>query len=366
MTKKGLNVNYPEYQPVVEATRGNIVESVHFGAVAIVDAYGRMIASHGDADTVSFLRSSSKPIQVLPLVEQGGADIYQLSDKEIAVMCASHAGTPDHVQTVESIQAKINITYEDLLCGSHFPHDDAASLEMHMKGESPTENHNNCSGKHTGMLALCLLNSQSTEDYINPAHPTQQMILKTFADMCGLKTAQIESGVDGCSAPVFAVPMKSAAHSFARLCDPQGLTEQRANACRRITRAMISHPEMVAGPGRFDTQLMRAARGKVVSKSGAEGYLLVGVMPGVLDPKNPGLGIAIKIADGDPSGRARSITALEILNEMCILTEEELEELSDFNSRPICNWRGIEVGELRSTLKLDFPGFPAGMPLLPK
>ena len=262
MTEKGLNVNYSEYQPIVEATRGNIVESVHFGAVAIVDAYGRMIASHGDADTVSFLRSSSKPIQVLPLIEQGGADTFQLSDREIAVMCASHAGTLDHVQTVESIQAKINITHEDLMCGSHYPHDETASLEMHMKGEVPSENHNNCSGKHTGMLALCLLNSQSTEDYINPSHPIQQIILKAFADMCGLTPSQIELGVDGCSAPVFGVSMKSAALSFARLCDPQSLTEQRANACRRITRAMISHPEMVAGPGRFDTQIMKADQGQ--------------------------------------------------------------------------------------------------------
>ena len=359
-------MNYPEYQPIVEVTRGTIVESVHFGAVALVDAYGRMIASHGDADSVSFLRSSSKPIQLLPLIEQGGADIYQLSEKEIAVMCASHGGTPDHVKTVESIQAKINITHEDLLCGSHFPHDETASLEMHKRGESPTENQNNCSGKHTGMLALGLLNSLSVEDYINPSHPIQQTILKTFAEMCGLNPAQIELGVDGCSAPVFAVSLKSAGRSFARLCDPQGLTEQRANACRRITQAMTSNPEMVAGPGRFDTLLMKAAGGKVVSKSGAEGYLLMGVMPGILDPKNPGLGIAIKIADGDPSGRARAVTALEILSEMCILSEEELQELSDFGSQPIKNWRGIEVGQLRSTLKLDFPGFPSGIPLIPR
>ena len=168
---------------------GNIVESVHYGAAAVVDAYGRLIASYGDADTVSFLRSSSKPIQVLPLIEQGGAEIYQLSEKEIAVMCASHGGTLDHVQTVESIQEKMAINRDDLMCGSHFPHDEEARIEMQKMGSLLTENHNNCSGKHTGMLALALLNEQPVTRIISiPAHPIQQMITETFAEMCGLQT----------------------------------------------------------------------------------------------------------------------------------------------------------------------------------
>ena len=334
------------YLPVLELRRGGTVESVHFGAFAVVNSHGELVASLGDPNLVTFLRSSAKPFQALPFIESGGHEHWNLTPREIAIMCASHTGTNEHVSVLQEMQAKIGVTQADLLCGIHAPIDAPTREALRERGEEPTPNRHNCSGKHTGMLAHARLFDFPIADYINPEHPVQKRILQTFSEMCDVKPEEVVVGIDGCSAPVFAIPLWNAALGYARLCDPAGLAPDRAAACRTITNAMTTHPRMVSGPGRFDTRLMAAANGKIVSKGGAEGYQQIGVLPGAMAPYSPGLGIAIKISDGDAKGRARSTVVLELLRQLGALTPQELEELADFGPTfEIRNYRKWLVGE---------------------
>ena len=174
---------YENFQPVVELTRGQVVESVHFGALVVADVTGQVLSSWGDPQTVTFLRSSAKPFQALPFVEMGGVEAFDLSPKELAVMCASHSGTDDHAATVAGMQRKFGVTESNLLCGTHTPLDEATARELLLRGEKPTPNRHNCSGKHTGMLGQAVLRKLPVEDYINPDHPIQKTIVETFAEM---------------------------------------------------------------------------------------------------------------------------------------------------------------------------------------
>jgi L-asparaginase II len=348
------------YVPVFELTRGEIVESVHFGALAIVDAQGRLVASVGDPQVQTYLRSTAKPFQALPFVEAGGLEHFGLSDRQLAVMCASHTGMDEHVRVVASIQAAVGLRETDLLCGVHPPYHEPTALALRQRGEQPTPNRHNCSGKHSGMLAFARLLGYSGEYYIDPTHPVQQAILNAFAEMCAMEVQDVEVGIDGCSAPNFAAPLRNAAQGLARLCDPQGLPPARQAACRRITAAMQAHPEMVSGPDQFDTLLMQAAPGRLIAKGGAEGYQGIGLLPGALGPGSPGLGIAVKISDGDPRGRARHAVALEALRQLGALSAAELESLAQFGPIfPVHNWRNLLAGEGRPSFSLEASIRPA-------
>jgi L-asparaginase II len=335
------------YLPAIEITRGGIVESVHFGALAVVDSSGQVLASYGDIERVTFLRSAAKPFQALPFVELDGDQAFNLSAAELALMCASHSGTDRHVEIVQAMQRKVGVSEADLLCGSHPPYHEPTAQAMLLRGEPPTPLRNNCSGKHTGMLAHARLRGWPAAEYVDPGHPVQQAILQVFAEMCGLEPAQVVTGVDGCSAPNFAVPLHRAALAYARLVDPQGLSPQRAASCRRITRAMMAHPDMVAGPDRFDTQVMGLAGGRLLAKAGAEGYQGIGLPPGTMGPGSPGVGIALKIADGDLTNRARPCLAVELLRQLGVLSAEQAAALDRFGPHPLTNWQKIQVGEVR-------------------
>src|SRR5688572_10923426 len=186
------------YLPVVELTRGGIVESLHAGALAIADNQGRLIASYGDPEAVTFLRSTAKPFQALAMVETGAAEAYDLTPREIALTCASHKGMDMHAEVAASIQDKIGVGEDDLLCGVHEPQDQATARRLLQAGESPTPNRHNCSGKHSGMLVLARHHDWPLSNYVRPDHPAQRLILKTFAEVCGLAPADILVGVDGC------------------------------------------------------------------------------------------------------------------------------------------------------------------------
>jgi L-asparaginase II len=342
------------YQPVFELTRGNIVESIHFGAAAVVDSHGRLLAQLGDPQAVTFLRSTAKPFQALPFIERGGHETFKFDPREIAITCASHSGTDEHVATIEAMQAKIGISVDDLLCGTHYPYHEATTDAMKARAELPTPYRHNCSGKHTGMLAHAKMRGESLADYLEMQHPVQQAILQTFAEMCDLPVDQVELGIDGCSAPNFAVPMFNAALGYARLCDPFGLSAERAAACRTITSAMTSHPNMVAGPERFDTLLMEVGAGRILVKGGAEGYQGIGLLPGALASDSPGIGIAIKISDGDPSGRARCGVALAILEALGALSQADLEKLAIFGPvKELSNYRKLHIGQSRPAFQLE-------------
>lgn len=342
------------YLPLVELTRGEVVESIHFGALAVADRHGHLLAWYGDPDTVTFLRSTAKPFQALPFIESSGAQAYQLEPAEIALICASHSGTDDHVAAVLRLQAKVGVTEDELLCGTHPPSHEPTLEAMRLRGEESRPNRHNCSGKHTGMLASARLHGWSKGGYIELSHPLQEGILDSFAAMCGLPPSQVHLGIDGCSAPNFAVPLRNAALAFARLCDPQELPAQRAKACREISSAMMAHPFMVAGPGRFDTRLMEVGAGKILAKGGAEGYQGIGLLPGALGPGSPALGIVLKVSDGDLKGRARPLACLEVLRQLGALNPQQIQALAEFGPRsPLRNWREIEVGQIRPAFQLQ-------------
>jgi L-asparaginase II len=359
------------YQPVLELTRGKIVETIHFGAIAVVDAQGNLAASYGDPSAVTYLRSSAKPFQALAFIEHGGQAAYGLTQAEVAIICSSHSGTDEHVQTVLGIQTKTGVKESELMCGVHAPFHVPTQEALRRRGEQPTPNRHNCSGKHTGMLAYIRLKQNRGEEltadvpYISIQHPLQQEILKTFAEMCAVDVDQVSIGIDGCSVPNFAVALNQAAYAFARLCDPSGLNPVRAEACRTISAAMSSHPNLVGGPDSFDTHLMKATQGKILCKAGAEGYQALGLLPGAMGPGSPALGIVIKISDGDlgahsraqgdPHGHARPAVTLEVLRQLGALSSAEMESLAEYGPTfSIYNWRKIEVGQARPCFSLSF------------
>jgi L-asparaginase II len=352
------------YIPLFEVTRGRIVESIHFGAAAVVDSGGRLLAWLGDPKTLTFMRSSSKPFQALPFIEGGGDQAFHLTSKEVAIICGSHDGTDEHIEVIKSIQVKVGVQESDLLCGTH-PLSHVPTVEaMRARGEALTSNRHNCSGKHTGMLAAARMRGLPIVDYVNPAHPVQMAILESLAELCGLPAEQVELGIDGCSVPNFAMPLYNAALGFARMCDPRSLRAERAAACRRITQSMMANPSMVAGVGRFDTRLSEVCSGRILAKGGAEGYMLLGVLGGALGSESPGIGIAFKVSDGDlpirtangdTYNRVRPAVALEILRQMGYLGEKELDALAlDFGPiKPITNWRKLVVGHSRPAFTLQ-------------
>lgn len=335
------------YAPLVELTRGGIVECVHYGAMAVVDAQGRLLASAGDPDLVTFPRSSMKPLQVLPFVERGGVEHFGLTPEELAIMCASHSGTDEHVRVLKSIHAKVGIHEGDLQCGVHWPMDKDTADALRARGEEPTSYRHNCSGKHSGMLAHATLRGAPRDSYLEIAHPIQQSILQAVAEMCDWPLQDLVIGTDGCSAPVFALPLRNFALGMARLSDPRELEEKRRVACEKICAAMSSFPLMVAGPGRIDTVLMRVMHGLAVVKGGAEGYQMLALLPGALGPGSAGVGVAFKFSDGDPSRRATHMLLYSLLKSMGFEKEMASEEFAPFTQSVLHNWRGLDIGEIR-------------------
>ncbi len=347
-------------QPILELIRGSIVEATHLGSIAVVDSTGKLLHSHGDPHTVAFLRSSAKPFQALPFVEQGGVEYYNYTQAEIALSCSSHETAQLHLDTVQAMQKKIGIEENNLQCGPHLPGDPAKLKEVIIHDIHPTANFNNCSGKHTSMLAFAKMRGLPLENYLAFDHPIQKDILKTFSEMCGIEMEKVCLGIDGCSAPNFAVPLLNAALGMARICDPRGLSEARAAACNKITTGMIAHPEMVSNYGEFDYELMNIAKGKIVTKRGAEGFQIIGLMPGVCGEK--GVGIAFKVTDGDKysmndnletTTRVRPPVTLEILKQLKALDETQLHALAKFGpTKTLKNYAGLATGISQPVFKL--------------
>ncbi len=346
--------------PIFELTRGEVVEAVHRGSIVVVASDGFLLRSHGDPYTVAFLRSSAKPFQVLPFVENGGVEHYRYTPAELALSCASHETSQMHLDAVCALQQKTGIEEAQLQCGPHLPGDAEKLREVVQKNIVPTPNFNNCSGKHTSMLAFAKMRGYSLEDYLSLAHPIQREILKALAGMCDMPEEKIQTGVDGCSAPNFAMPLFNAALGMARLCDPRDLDAKRATACKKIVAGMTTHPEMVSNFGEFDCELMKIAKGKIVTKRGAEGYQIIGVMPGVVHER--GVGVAFKVEDGDKSlmgndlktqTRVRPPATLEILRQLGALSEAQMKSLSMFGPEKILkNYAGLVTGKMRPVFEL--------------
>jgi L-asparaginase II len=336
----------PTGDPIlVEVTREPGVESRHTGAVAVVDAAGKTVAAWGDIERPIFPRSAIKPLQALVLVECGAADAFKLGARELALACASHGGEPAHVATVTAWLASVGLTESDLECGAHAPSAEAAALALVRAGTQPNQCHNNCSGKHAGMLSAARFMRINTRGYTKPEHRIQQEVTRVLEDMTDLALADMPCGIDGCSIPAHAMPLKNIALAMARFGSPDELPPARAGACKRLAQAMAAHPFLVAGTGRFCTAVIQRKQGDVLVKTGAEGVFTAAL------PKL-GLGIALKIDDG--ARRAAQAAIAAVLRHLGAFDDDDMDALAGFARPRILNWRGTEVGAVRPA-----PGWPA-------
>jgi L-asparaginase II len=321
----------PVQNPVIaEVTRGGIVESRHTGAFAVVDAAGKLLRSGGDITAPVFPRSAIKAFQCVPLIESGAADRFGFTDDEIALSCASHNGEPAHVSVARAMLAKAETPETCYECGVHWPMRAETQHELARSGGAPDQVHNNCSGKHAGMLALARQLGAPMAGYVNIDHPVQQAVATAIATYCDVDPAKLAWGIDGCSVPTWAFPLRNMARGFAWLTTtPVG---------RRITDAVRQHPFMVAGTGRFDTRLMQAVPRTFV-KVGAEG-VYCGCIP------HAGIGIALKCDDGGT--RAAEVAMAGVLSSLDVWTAEEQAILEGFVQVPLTNWHKIHVGDVRA------------------
>ena len=334
---------------LVEVTRGNLVESIHRGAAAVADAAGMLVASLGDVETPIYPRSALKPIQAMPLLESGAAGAFSLSDEEVALACASHSGEPMHTTRVAAWLKRIGCSVDDLSCGPHELRDPATIAAMNARHEKPTPLHNNCSGKHTGFLTLARHLGAPIAGYVDIDHPVQRAAARTLQDMAGL-SGDLPWGVDGCTAPNFAVPLAALARALARFADPSNLPLERAAAARRIMRAMTACPELVAGTGRVCTALMREAPGRLVVKTGAEGVFVAVLL-------DRGVAVALKIDDGATRASETAIAAV-LVGLRALPDAGPARALSH---APIRNTRNAIVGERRPSKALTQLAFGGGV-----
>jgi L-asparaginase II len=324
-------------------------ESWHFGVAAVVTPEGTRVGQIGDpgaAETATYLRSAAKPFQALPLLLAGGAERFSLDAADLALICASHGGTPEHTRRALSLLERGGFGVADLLCGTHPPFDRPAAQALERRGEAPSPLHSNCSGKHAGMLLACRLLDLPTASYVEPDHPLQERILTQLAAILGCDRREIGIGVDGCSVPSFHLPVEAAARGYAALADPEaaGLPPAVTVAVNRVVAAMTGAPEMVAGPGRFTTRLMEVTGGRVLGKEGAEGFYAAAVRGPVA------LGMAVKIADGGE--RCRDGVVLDLLRQMGALSGEEFAALEEYYRPVLRSCRGVAVGEVTPEVEL--------------
>jgi L-asparaginase II len=322
---------------IVEVSRGDLVESRHTVFFAAVDAAGRTVAAHGPVAGPVYGRSALKGLQALPLLETGAADRYRLKDAEIALACASHNGEPRQVQTVARWLDRIGLGASDLECGSHLPYHEPSAAALIRGGQAPSALHNNCSGKHAGFLSTARHLGEATGGYIGFDHPVQGRVTAALEAMCGLSLARAPRGIDGCGIPVIGIPLEKLAHAMARLADPGKLPEERKAACVRIRKAVAAEPFMVAGTGRFCTQVMERLGHRAFVKTGAEGVFCLAL-------PDQGLGIAIKAADG--AGRAAEIVAAHLLMRFGVIDAEAAAALADLLHPPIRNRADRLVGAI--------------------
>jgi L-asparaginase II len=329
---------------LVEATRGEMVESRHRGAVAVVDAGGGITLALGDIERVIYARSAIKPLQALPLIESGAADRFGLGQEELALACASHHGESVHVTAVARWLERLGLGPADLECGAHLPNDTPAAHALIRSGTAPSPLHNNCSGKHAGFLATARHLGEPTRGYIQPDHPVQRRVLAILEAMTGRDLARAPRGTDGCGIPVIGIPLAAMAQAMARLADPQGVPPARAAAARRLLDAMAAKPLMVDGTGGFPTVVMETAPARVRLKPGADGVFCA-ALPTLR------LGVALKIESGH--GRAAEVAIGAVLRRLGALTPADVSGLALLLRPPVNNVAGRRVGELRPTAALE-------------
>jgi L-asparaginase II len=359
-----------QFLPLVEVKRGGITESRHSGAIVAVEPDAKIFCQLGNVNLTVSTRSTIKAIQAIPFVASGAADRFNITERELAIVCASHDGEAFHTETVAAILERIGLKESDLRCGAHAPYNEDAARKLLLEGRAFTQLHNNCSGKHAGMLATCVHKGWPIDDYTANEHPLQEWIRSELI-LLTASSDDLPIAIDGCSAPTFGVKLIDLALAFARLAQAsvasdgggEAVSEHQSHGKRhykpivwdipfsiqRIVKAMMAHPEMVGGTGRLDTDLMRTARGSLFCKIGAEATYVIGIVPCARFPQ--GLGLAIKIQDGSP--RALGTAVIETLAQLNLLDESQQTELIAYHKPIVKNHRGLTVGEIVPVFKLE-------------
>jgi L-asparaginase II len=326
---------------VVEVWRGPMVESQHRVSVAVVDAGNRLRAHTGATDTVVYARSAVKPIQALPLVSDGVMERFGVTEAELALVCASHSGEARHVAGVRSLLRKTGVSEESLACGAHSPFHAPSARELRRQGVQPGRIHNNCSGKHAGMLALAVAHGWPVDGYHEPGHPVQARMLEEMSRWCGVPADEVVLATDGCGVVTFGVPLRQLAWAFAQL---SWAARQGETAPTRVVSAMVEHADLIGGTDRLCTRIMQVTEGRVFVKVGAEGIYCAGA-PGAE------LGVALKVEDG--AGRGADAAVVAVLRLLALVSEDEMGELDRFAEPPVRNTRGEVVGTIRARIELD-------------
>lgn len=330
---------------VIEVTRGKVVETIHRGDVAIVDLNKQVLAHVGDSEKFTYLRSAAKPIQALEIVLSGAFEHYQFSLEELAITCASHYAEPRHLEVTRNILKKIGLDSQSLLCGNAHSINYDIAIQQALKGEKAQALFSDCSGKHSGMLAICQQKGYPIDSYLDSEHPMQKKMKQNIAVICDFPEEKIEIGIDGCSVPVFAISLSAMAFGFARMANPLSLPNKYQYAANLVFDAMTSHPFMVAGTGGFCTELMKHTHRRLIGKIGAEGVYCVGI-------KEEKIGIAVKIENGNLKMLPPMV--MEIFKQMNLLSKDEFEALKSFHKPKNKNQNQWCVGEITPCFQLTY------------
>jgi L-asparaginase II len=322
---------------LVEIYRNNVLESFHRGVVCVVDKNNNIIYSEGDVHQICYPRSALKLIQVLPLLESGAVEHFGFTLEEIAIMCGSHNGEEEHQRVVNSILSKIGLDKESLFCGPQYPSDRKTANQLIKDSGKPQHIHNNCSGKHAGFLAYCVFMGWPVEDYINPNHPAQQAIMQATAELYEYPKESMVVALDGCSAPIFSISVYNQAIGYKNLVHPIKFSKKRQKACATIVDAVSKYPYMVAGRGRYCTDMMQICAPRIIGKTGAEGVFCLGLT-------KEKIGVAIKIDDGEMLPQYN--VTQRFIEATGIFTAEQLAPLKHYETNEIKNFNQFVTGEI--------------------
>ncbi len=326
------------FEKVAEVWRGSVVESVHFGVAAVANADGKIVHGWGDPAVVTFPRSALKPIQAVALVETGAHQEYGLDSRHIALACGSHRGEPFHADLIDEWLKRLGLGEQALACGPDFPGDPEAAHALIRAGRGKSRIYHNCSGKHCGFMTVARHMGWQVDGYNDLDHPAQQRYLEVLSDVLGRDAHTLAFGSDQCTLPCAALSVGDMAVAMARFAAARVSSADRKASILLIHEAMRGFPRYVSGTGQPNEDLIRATAGRVLVKTGAEGYLAAFV------PAS-GLGIALKIADGNP--RARIVVFLALLRELKLLDATAEKSLIGLFEVPVFNSVGETVGRIR-------------------
>lgn len=320
--------------------RGNTVENMHRGAFCVTDADGNIIAAEGYVDRPVFPRSAIKSIQALAIFRSGADKKFALTEKDLAIACSSHHAEQEHAEAVTAFLERVEFSIADLECGAHVPTNREARNQIKKEGAAPTQIHNNCSGKHTGMLAVAKASGQAAKHYVAPDHPVQEMVRQCVEEVIGTRLSADACGTDGCSIPTYAAPLKNFAQGFAKMATGQNLSAEDAAAAKKLFDAMVKYPTLVAGSNAIDTVLMEVFGDNLVLKLGAEGVYCGAI-------RDKGWGFALKCDDGNMKAAEAMVSAL--IAGIAAPSLAQTEILNARRNQPSKNWNKIEVGSMQAT-----------------